>query len=260
MKTALITGASSGIGKELAKIFARKKANLVLVARQTEKLEELKLEIISSHSVAIEVITADLSNGHDVQRVYQTCQEKGIKVDYLINNAGFGSGGSFLEGSWEVYAKMLDLNIKGLTQLCHLFLPNMMAQKFGRIMNVASTAGFLPGPNMAVYFASKAYVLHFTEALNMELKGSKVTVTALCPGPTDTAFQDVAEMNETKLFQSKNLFTAQYVAEFGFKAMMNGWRVAIPGWKNMILAKTSRIAPRSWVMNVAKKLNTKISK
>lgn len=260
MKTALITGASSGIGRELAKIFAQKKANLILVARQTEKLEELAEEIRSDHPVSIEVITADLSQEGDVHYVFLTCQEKGLKVDYLINNAGIGSGGPFSEGSWDTYAKMLDLNIKGLTHLCHLFLPGMMERKFGRIMNVASTAGFLPGPNMAVYFASKAYVLHFTEALNMELKKSKVTVTALCPGPTDTAFQDVAEMTEAKLFQSKNLYSAQEVAEFGFKAMMNGWRVAIPGWKNMILAKTARIAPRSWVMNVAKKLNTKISK
>lgn len=259
MKTALITGASSGIGRELAIIFARKKANLVLVARNVEKLEEIKAEILSEYSTKIWIIPADLSKNIDIEKVYQSCEEQNIRIDYLVNNAGFGMGGSFLDSDWDTYASMIKLNILGLTHLCHLFLPKMQAAGFGRIMNVSSIAGFLPGPNMAVYFASKAYVLHFTEALNMELKGSKVTVTALCPGPTDTAFQDVAEMTGTKLFKSGNMYTAQEVAEFGFNAMMNGWRVAIPGWKNMIMAKFSRIAPRSWAMGVAKNLNSKIN-
>lgn len=258
MKTALITGASSGIGRELAKIFARKKANLVLVARNAEKLELIKAEIQSEHPCEIFIIPADLSKNIDIEKVYRSCEEQNIQVDYLINNAGFGIGGAFLESDWDTYSRMLKLNILGLTHLCHLFLPKMQAAGFGRIMNVSSIAGFLPGPNMAVYFASKAYVLHFTEALNMELKGSKVTVTALCPGPTDTAFQDIAEMTGTKAFQPSRLYTAQEVAEFGFNAMMNGWRVAIPGWKNMIMAKFSRIAPRSWAMGVAKNLNSKI--
>lgn len=260
MRTALITGASSGIGKELAKIFARKKANLVLVARNEQKLKAVQEEILSECKCSsdLHIIPADLSKNAEIEKVYGICQERNIHIDYLVNNAGFGMGGLFVEKDWETYSRMIKLNILGLTHLCHLFLPGMLEAGFGRIMNVSSLAGFLPGPNMAVYFASKAYVLHFTEALNMELKGSKVTVTALCPGPTDTAFQDVAEMTDSKLFKQTNLYTAQEVAEFGFNAMMNGWRVAIPGWKNMIMAKFSRIAPRSWAMNVAKNLNSKI--
>lgn len=259
MKTALITGASSGIGNALAKIFASKKAQVVLVARQEEKLKDLALELEKKYAIKAFVLATDLSTEAGVQSLFKYCEAEHLKIDYLVNNAGFGSGGSFTSRPWETYGKMIDLNIKSLTQLCHYFIPKMEQNGFGRVMNVASTAGFLPGPNMAVYFASKAYVLHFTEALNMELAHSKVTVTALCPGPTDTAFQDVADLQNTKLFRPKHLFSAEDVASFGFKAMMNGWRVAIPGWKNMILAKTARIAPRSWVMRIAKDLNSKIS-
>ena len=178
--TALITGASSGIGLEFAKIHASKGDNLVLVARNINKLNELKAELEIQFNVMIYTIEKDLSLVNSSLEVYEEVKSKGIQIDYLINNAGFGDIGNFSNTRWEKELRMINLNITALTQLCKLFLIDMLARKKGKIMNIASTAAFQPGPMMAVYFATKSYVLHFTEAVNAEVKGSGVTLTALC--------------------------------------------------------------------------------
>lgn len=255
MKTVLITGASSGIGKELAYIFASKKAFVILVSRNSDKLDDLATLLEERYECKSAFISADLSKEEERLKVYQTCQQNNWHVDYLINNAGFGDGGLFANSNWDKLGEMIDLNIKGLTHLCHLFIPAMRQNNFGRILNVASLAAFMPGPNMAVYYASKAFVLHFSEAISIELKDENISVTALCPGPTHTGFSERADMEKSELFNNEKVASAKDVASFGFKAMMNGWRVAIPGIQNMLLAKASRIAPRSFVMNTAKKLN-----
>lgn len=257
MRTVLVTGASSGIGAEFARIFASKKANVVLVARSESKLEQLAQELRDKYDITTHVMVADLSSEAEVKKLYDTCKAESIKIDYLINNAGFGDSGDFIEGDWKRYASMIDLNVRSLTQLCHLFIPDMVERGFGRVLNVASMAGFMPGPQMAVYYATKAYVLHFSEALTVELKDKKVSVTALCPGATDTGFADGANMSESKLFEQDKTADAYEVASYGFKAMMNSWRVAIPGTQNMVMAKASKFIPRSLVLNIAKMMNSK---
>jgi uncharacterized protein len=184
MATALITGASSGIGLEFAKTFAAAKNNLVLVARSEGKLNVLANELKMAHGIAVKVISTDLSSMDEVQRVYDTCKAENIVVDYLVNNAGFGDFGFFVESDWDKTAQMIDLNIKSLTKMCRLFIPDMLERKAGKIMNVASTAAFQPGPTMAVYYATKSYVLFFSEAICNELQGTGVSVTCLCPGAT----------------------------------------------------------------------------
>ena len=203
MKTALITGASSGIGLEFAKVFAKEKNNLVLVARSKDKLEQLASDIRKDYAVQVKVINADLSNMEEVQMVYDTCKAENIEVEYLINNAGFGDFGYFAQSDWKKTEQMIDLNIKSLTKFCRLFIPDMVARKSGKILNVASTAAFQPGPTMAVYFASKSYVLFLSEALYSELQGTGVNVTCLCPGATESGFQQAADMEHSNLFENK---------------------------------------------------------
>jgi uncharacterized protein len=254
MATALITGASSGIGLELAKIHAAKGDNVVLVARSTTKLEELKAEILAQHKVTVTVIGKDLSLPNAALEVYETTKNLKIEVDYLINNAGFGDYGAFAESDWSKTEQMINLNITALTQFTHLYLADMLRRKKGRVMNVASTASFQPGPFMAVYFATKSYVLHFSEAIDNEVRDSGVTVTALCPGPTESGFQAVAAMEHTPMVKDKKLPTSKDVAEYGYKAMMAGDAVAIHGFMNALLANSVRFVPRSWVVALARKL------
>ena len=252
-KTALITGASSGIGYELAKIHASKGDNLVLVARNIERLNELKAELEHQYHIEVYNIEKDLSVINSPKQVFEEVKQKNIQIDYLINNAGFGDIGKFSSTSWEKELRMINLNITALTQLTKLFLTDMLARKQGKIMNVASTASFQPGPMMAVYFATKSYVLHLTEAINAEVKGSGVSLTALCPGPTESGFQAAAEIKESLLFNKKNP-TSKEVAEYGYKAMMKGKAVAIHGFKNYLMANSVRFTPRNWVVAIAKKL------
>ena len=259
MKTALITGASSGIGEELASIFANHKINLVLAARSKDALENIAQKLIKDYGITVQVVVGDLSQTEGVQSLYAYCIQHSIAIDYLVNNAGFGAGGDFEKGDWQQYAQMIDLNMKSLTHLCHLFLPQMLARQSGKILNIASIAAFMPGPGMNVYFATKAYVLHFSEALHVELKGSGVSVTALCPGPTATAFFENANMNTAKLVKM-GLQSVQEVANYGFKSMMNNKRVAIPGFKNKLMMFVSKISPRSLVMNITKMMNQKAGK
>ena len=218
MTTALITGASSGIGLEFAKIFAAANNNLVLVARRGGKLIELAEELQKKHRISVRVIGADLSKMAEVQKVFDTCKAYEIQIDYLVNNAGFGDFGFFIESDWYKTEQMLDLNIKSLTKMCHLFIPGMVKRNSGKVLNVASTAAFQPGPTMAAYYASKSYVLFLSEAIYNELKGTGVHITCLCPGATESGFQSAANMHESALVKGKKLPAAKEVAAFGYKS------------------------------------------
>lgn len=256
-KTALITGATSGIGLEMARIHASKGGHLVLVARTKSKLEELKSAWEDKYKVSISTIAKDLSVIGAAQEVYDEVHAQNIQIDYLINNAGFGDYGFFHETDWEKEQKMINLNITTLTHLTKLFLRDMTPRKSGKIMNLASTASFQPGPLMAVYFATKAYVLHFSEAIANEVEDQGITVTALCPGPTETGFQTAAEAEENQVFNENNLPSAEEVAEYGYKAMMQGKRVAIHGFKNKILSNSVRFVPRKLSVKIVRKIQEK---
>lgn len=247
-KTALITGASNGIGLELAMIHARQGDNLVLVARNKKKLDELKTEIEKNLNVSVYTIGKDLALENAALEVFNEVKNQGVEINYLINNAGFGHLGAFAGNPWEKEEQMIQLNITVLVHLTKLFLPDMIARGSGKIMNVGSVASFMPGPFMAVYYATKAFVLSFSEAINSEVRDAGITVTALCPGPTASGFQDAAEMNGIKLFEKFKIPTAKAVAEYGYKAMMKGKPVAIHGFMNRLMVASLRISPRSLVV------------
>ena len=254
-KTALITGASKGLGKEFAKIHAANGGNLVLVARSREQLLLLKQELENQYrTILVEVIIKDLTMPNSAYEVYDEIKEKNIQIDYLINNAGFGEYGLFVDTNWSRLEQMIDLNVKSLTHLCHLFLPDMIARKQGKIMNIASTAAFQSGPMMAVYFASKSYVLSLSEALNNEAKKSGVSVTAFCPGPTDTHFMDDSKMKQSKLLKNIKLASSYDVALSGYKAMMNSKTVKIHGFLNNAMIFSLRLVPRKWVVAIMSKI------
>jgi short-subunit dehydrogenase len=255
--TALITGASGGIGLELARVCASNKINLVLAARSENKLNELATELTTQYGVTVKVIPADLADMNQVQHVYDVCKNENIQIDYLVNNAGFGDFGFFHELDWNKTEKMIDLNITALTKFCRLFIPEMVQRKNGKILNVASTAAFQPGPTMAVYYATKAYVLHFTEALQNELEKTGITVTALCPGATVSGFMETASLQESKLFKGRKLPTSTDVAKFGFDSMMKGKTVAIHGTMNTLMAMGYRFFPRKWIVKVTRMIQDK---
>lgn len=258
MKTVLITGASFGIGYELAKIFAKEKYNLILVARNLEKLNQIKDEL-QNPDIQIFTIQKDLSYPNSPKELFDEINKKGLEIDILINNAGFGLLGSFVELDLQTQLDMIQLNITSLVHLTYLVLPQMIAKNSGKIMNVASTAAFQPGPNMAVYYATKAFVLSFSEALYAELKSKGITVTALCPGPTRTEFQKRARMENINLERSKLIpyMSAEKVAQIGYDGLMKGKRVVIPGLLNKTGTKLVKIFPKSFVLAVLKKFNTK---
>lgn len=256
-KTALITGASSGIGLELAKIHASKGDNLVLAARSFHKLEELKGELEKEYNITVHVISKDLSLPDSAKEVYSETNSLGITVDYLINNAGFGDYGMFLEADWGKIDQMIKLNILTLTHLTKLYLQDMINRRSGKIMNIASTASFQPGPLMAVYFATKAYVLSFSEAVNNEVKDTGVTITALCPGPTESGFQAAARWEESNMVKGKKLPTSAEVAMYGYNAMMKGKSVAIHGFNNKAQVLLVRLAPRAIVVKLVRKFQKK---
>ncbi|MBK6526565.1 MAG: SDR family oxidoreductase [Crocinitomicaceae bacterium] len=254
MKTALITGASSGIGMELAKIHASKGDHLILVARSEGKLKELASDLIAKNKIQVQIIVADLSKNNSAQEVFDQVKAKNIQVDYLINNAGFGDFNSLVDSDWNKQAMMIDLNVKSLTHLTHLFLPEMIKRKSGKIMNVASTAAFLPCPMMAVYAATKHFVLAFSEAIANEVADKGVTVTALCPGATTSGFQDAAAMHESGFMTNQKFVSAESVAQYAYKSMMKGKRVAIPGFINKATSGLIRFMPRRVVTSVARKM------
>jgi uncharacterized protein len=257
MTTALITGASNGIGLELAKVHASKGDNLVLVARNKSKLDELKSELESKYKIKVYTIGKDLSADNVAKDVYDETTKQKIEIDYLINNAGFGDFGMFVETDWNKELQMINLNITTLTQFTKLYLQDMVKRKSGKIMNVASTAAFQSGPTMAVYYATKAYVLSFSEAINNEVSDKGVTVTTLCPGATESGFQAAAAMEESALVKGKKLPTSKEVAEYGYKSMMNGKTVAIHGLMNWIMANSVRFTPRALVVKITRKLQDK---
>jgi uncharacterized protein len=257
MATALITGASNGIGLELAKIHASKGDNLVLVARNKSKLDELKAELENQYKVNVYTIGKDLSAPNAAQDVYDETNRQKIQIDYLINNAGFGDFGMFVETDWNKELQMINLNITTLTQFTKLYLQDMVKRKGGKIMNVASTAAFQSGPTMAVYYATKAYVLSFSEAVDNEVSEHGVTVTALCPGATESGFQAAAAMEESALVKGRKLPTSKEVAEYGYKAMMKGKTVAIHGLMNYLMANSVRFTPRALVVKITRKIQDK---
>lgn len=250
--TALVTGGSGGIGLELAKVLARNGFDLVLVARKRDTLEAAAGQLEGKFDVRVHVFAADLRRREAPQEIFDFLQNENIPVEVLVNNAGFGLGGEFSETAVERELEMIQVNIVALTHLTKLFLAPMIKRKSGRVLNVASTAAFQPGPLMAVYYATKAYVLSFSEALAEELRNTEVTVTALCPGPTDTDFADTAEMGNSRLFNRFGIADAADVAKYGYDAMMSGKRLAIPGIKNKILAQANRLAPRSLSAKIAR--------
>lgn len=258
-RTALITGASGGIGMELAKEFAKDNKDLILVARSEAKLQELATQFHAQFGVAVHILVKDLSNYSSAKEIAEWCAQKNIAVDYLVNNAGFGDFGFFHESDWAKQEQMINLNITTLTYLTRLFLPAMVQRKYGRILNVASTAAFQPGPTMSVYYATKAYVLHFSEAISNELKGTGVTVTALCPGATESDFQNKAAMQESKLVKGKKLPGSAEVAAYGYRSMKKGKVVAIHGIMNYLLANSIRFAPRALVLKLVRFMQNKAS-
>jgi len=250
--TVLITGASSGIGYELTKLFAGDGYNLVLVARSESKLEQIASELNKQFGVAVKVIAKDLSLSASPEEIWQELQNQGIIIDILVNNAGFATYGFFAENELQTELKMMQLNMVSLTHLTKLFLPEMVARRGGKILNIASTAAFQPGPLMAVYYASKAYVLSFSEALANELQGTGVTVTALCPGPTESGFQARANMENSKLVKDRSIMDATKVASIGYRGLLNNQTVIIPGLQNKFLALVVRFMPRNLVTQVVR--------
>lgn len=252
--TALITGASAGIGHDLAVVLAENGHNLVITARDETRLEQLADDLRSRFGVHVEVIAKDLGRPESARELFDEVAARGVQIDVLINNAGFGAGGRFDEIPVEKMLQMLQVNVTALTELTRLFLPGMIQRKEGRVMNVASTAAFVSGPLMAEYYASKAYVLSLSEAIAFELKRSGVTVTALCPGPTATEFQKRAGLEHSALFKHAGM-DSMTVARIGYRAMMAGKRIAIPGFTNRLLTGLNRFVPRILVGSVVKKLN-----
>jgi short-subunit dehydrogenase len=258
-ETILITGASSGIGLELARCFAREQfanesARIVLVARNTEALESLAAELRRDWKVQVTVLPADLSLSETPKKIFAELSAQKISVDVLVNNAGFGAHGSFSELSLPRQLEMLQVNIAALTELTGLFLPGMIQQKRGGILNVGSVAGFQPGPGMAVYYATKAFVLSFTEALAEELLGTGLTVSVLCPGPTESNFGNVARGKKVRSLKTSKM-TSAAVAEYGHRAFRKGKITAVPGAQNKMFVFLNRILPRSFPRKIVKLYN-----
>jgi len=251
--TALITGASGGIGLELARELAARGYDLALVARSADRLAAAAKALGQAHGVTCRVLALDLAVAGAAERVWDWLAAEGVAIDVLVNNAGFGLHGAFAESELGRELEMLQLNVVALTALSKLFVKGMVARRAGRILNVASTAAFVPGPFMAVYYASKAYVLSLSAALASELAGSGVSVTVLCPGPTRTAFDSTAGVSGFKLFKT-GVMDANAVARIGVKGLLAGRRIVVPGLRNWFLASTSGLAPRSITARVARSL------
>jgi short-subunit dehydrogenase len=254
--TALVTGASGGIGLELARLFAEDGHDLVLVARSKDKLSSLAGELKARHNVGARVLPADLARPEAPQEIFDELQREGVHVDALVNNAGVGSYGLFAETDLKAELDLLQINVVALTHLTKLFLPAMIARRRGYVMQVASTAAFQPGPLMAVYYASKAYVLHFSEALSNETEGTGVHISALCPGPTETGFVAAAGMEESKLFD-RGPMGAREVAEAGYRGMLEGRTIVIPGLRNALVAHAVGFMPRGLVTKVVRGIQEK---
>ena len=243
---ALVTGASGGIGLAIARRLAAAGYDMALVARSRDKLEALAVELAAAYGCQATVLAADLADAAAPAALAAALAERRLAVDVLVNNAGVGVYGPFATNDWGRERDMIQLNVMSLVDLTKRLLPGMIARRRGRILNVASTAAFQPGPLMAIYYASKAFVLSFSEALGNELEGSGISVTALCPGPTATGFVAAADLGASRLFRLGTMSMAD-VAGVGVAAMMRGRRVVIPGWRNRLMAQSVRLTPRCLV-------------
>jgi short-subunit dehydrogenase len=248
--TALITGASSGIGRELARLFAGDGADLVLVARSQERLRELAATLEAEHGIRVRVLAADLARPGSAGEIAEMLAREGVLVDVLVNNAGFGAHGQVAGIGVQRQLDVIEVNVAALTRLTALFLPGMLERRHGAVLNVASTAAFQPGPNQAVYCATKAYVLSFTEALAEETRGSGVRVSCLAPGATDTQFAEQADMTGTRAFRL-GVMAAAPVARAGHDGLRKGKTLVIPGLRNRLLTLAVRVSPRAVVTRVA---------
>lgn len=249
----LITGATAGIGYELAKLYAKDENNLILVARDEERLKEVKDEL-EFYNIKVYTIALDLSGDNSCEKILDFVNKKNLSVDILINNAGIGSFGYLNEIEMERELKLIDVNIRALTELTKMFLPSMIEQGEGAIMNVASTAAFCAGPKMATYYASKSYVLNFTEALYEELKGSEIKVSCLCPGPVKTNFQEKSGIRKSEAAK-KALMTPKEVAEIAYRDFKKGKLIIIPGFKNKLIIKINKLIPRSFSRKIILMMN-----
>lgn len=247
--TVLITGASSGIGRELARLFARDGFALVLVSRRQDRLAAVAGELRESHGASVTTIPADLSVPGEVDRLVSTLQGSDIRVDVLVNNAGFGGAGRFVDTDLAEELAMVALNVDAVVQLTKRLLPGMVEKQRGRILNVASTAAFQPGPFQAVYFATKAFVLSFSEAIAEELRDTGITVTTLCPGPTETGFAERARFASTPMLGAR--MDARSVAEVAYAATLRGERIVVPGMVNKMHAQAVRLTPRKLLARLA---------
>jgi short-subunit dehydrogenase len=256
-KTALITGASSGIGKALAAEFAADGYDLVLAARGVPKMDALGAELYRAHGIKVDVLGADLEVPEGAHGLFDAVKGRGITIDALVNNAGYATFGEFKNSDLDAELKMMRLNMDSLVALTRLFLPDLIARK-GGVLNVASTAAFQPGPLMAVYYATKAFVLFFSEAIAEELAADGVTVSALCPGPTASGFQDKAAMNDSALVKGKRLMTSEEVAKAGYAAFRQGKRVEIPGFMNWFMAQSIRFTPRRLATAVVMRMSRRV--
>jgi short-subunit dehydrogenase len=254
-ETALITGASAGIGVELARLFAADKSNLVLVARRQEKLEELAAELRQREGIDVRVLAADLGRAEAPQEIAAKLAAEDLSIDVLVNNAGFGALGPFDQLDTARQVEMVQVNVAALTHLTRLLLPGMIERGKGGVLNVASTAGFQAGPYMAVYYATKAYVISLSEALHDELAGRGVTVTCICPGPTATEFAAAAKLEKSRMFKNRPM-TAAEVARIGYRAFRRGKLLVVTGWMNYLGTLGARYSPRFVARGIARWLNT----
>lgn len=253
MRIVLITGASEGLGKEFAHKYAQEGYNLLLVARSEYKLLAIKKELQDKYNIHVDIFVQDLSVRNAAKKLYEYTENKGYVVDILINNAGFGDFGDFIDSDLNKQEMMIDLNIVTLVQLSHFYLKNMIDNNSGKLLNIASIAGFMPGPKMSVYYATKAFVLSFTEAIAEELKDFDIQVSALCPGPTATNFEKNANVN----FSSVKMYTSKDVVNYAYNKFMNSNRVIIlPGLNNKVISITAKLAPRFLVRKAVNLIQT----
>lgn len=255
-QTALITGASAGLGAHFATLFARDGYDVIVVARSQARLETMAERLRQVHKAKVHVLAADLSQPGSGLTLFNECRAKSLKVDVLVNNAGFGSNGTFLDQALPRELEMVRLNCETLLELTYLFANDMRARGAGQVLNIASTAGFQPGPYMATYYATKAFVLSFTEALAHELRGTGVSVTCHCPGPTHTEFAARAGNDKSNLFQMGGAAKAEDVAEHAYEAMKQGEVVSIHGVMNWLAVEAVRFAPRALIRSISATLNS----
>ena len=256
--TTLITGASGGIGYELVKLFAQDHHNLVLVARHGPRLAQVADELQRQFGITVRTFALDLTDPAAPQALFAQLQSDGVAIDILVNNAGYGKFGEFADVPLEESLGQVQLNVAALTHLTRLFLGPMLQRRSGRIMNVASTAGFQPGPLMAVYYATKAYVISFSEALANELAGKGITVTCLCPGATETGFAGRAGNDESRLFKKLRPMDAKTVARAGYHGLLKGRTLVIPGFRNWLVAESVRVSPRKLVTAISRWVSERV--